>query len=302
VGRIDRLIARSPINAAFRGRAASRLTVLAYHGIDDVGAFTRQLDHLRQRHRALTVDELIAFVAAREPLPSRSVLITFDDGHRSLLELGLPLLRERGLPAAAFVVTGLVDTDEPFWWDEVDELVASGGTAEHVAGLAAGDVVRHLKRAPDASRLAVIDSLRASASRPARRGVHLSSADLLELEAGGVTVGSHTVTHPILPACPIDKTRDELERSRAQLTEILGRPPRAFAYPNGATDEHVTAAAADAGYEVAFLFDHRLSATPVDDPMLISRVRVNSTTPMERFEAIVSGLHPWLHHRLLRRN
>jgi peptidoglycan/xylan/chitin deacetylase (PgdA/CDA1 family) len=302
VRRVDRLVAKTPINRALRRRAAASLAVLGYHGVDDPDSFSRQLDHLQREYQPLALDELEGFVARNEAPPPRSVLITFDDGHRSVLEVGLPLLRERGLPAVAFVVTGLLDSDHPFWWDEVEQLLAAGGSSDHVVGLSGPEAVKALKRMPDATRLAVIDDLRTTAAGPAARRAHLRSGELAALESGGVAIASHTVTHPMLPACSADKVRHELERSRAQLQQILGRTPSALAYPNGTTDEHVTAAARDAGYELAFLFDHRLNSTPIVEPMRISRVRVNSTTPMARFEGILSGLHPWVHHRVFRRS
>ena len=276
--------------------------MLAYHGVDDPDSFSRQLDHLQREYLPLTLDELEGFVTRNEAPPPRSVLITFDDGHRTVLDAGLPLLRERGLPAVAFVLTGLLDTDDPFWWDEVEDLVAAGGSCAALTGLSGPEAVRAIKRMPDDARLAVIDGLRATATRPAARRVHLRADELAALESGGVAVASHTVTHPMLSECAPGKVRDELGRSRERLQQILGCAPRSFAYPNGGTDEHVTAAARDAGYELAFLFDHRLNPTPIVEPMRISRVRVNSTTPMARFEGILSGLHPWVHHRVFRRS
>ncbi len=40
----------------------------------------------------------------------------------------MPILRERGLPAAAFVVAGVVGSSRPFWWTEVIDLASHGGT------------------------------------------------------------------------------------------------------------------------------------------------------------------------------
>src|SRR5205085_432867 len=133
--------AMTPINAVFRRRAAASLTVLAYHGVDDPETFRRHLGHISRRYRPLTVDELVSALTRGDDLQRGSLLITFDDGHRSVLEVGLPLLRERGLPAAAFIVSGLVDSDEPYWWDEVDELIAAGGTAGPLAGVDPAEAV-----------------------------------------------------------------------------------------------------------------------------------------------------------------
>jgi hypothetical protein len=47
-------------------------------------------------------------------------------------------------------------------------------------------------------------------------------------------------------------------------------------------------------YSAAFLFDHR-HARPGSHALRISRLRVNSTTSIDRFAAILSGLHPAVH-------
>jgi peptidoglycan/xylan/chitin deacetylase (PgdA/CDA1 family) len=43
--------------------------------------------------------------------------VCFDDGYRDNFELAAPVLERMGIPAAFFVVTGFVDTDQTAWWD-----------------------------------------------------------------------------------------------------------------------------------------------------------------------------------------
>jgi peptidoglycan/xylan/chitin deacetylase (PgdA/CDA1 family) len=115
------------------------------------------------------------------------------------------------------------------------------------------------------------------------------------LEAAGVTVGNHTVTHPCLPQCDADKAVAEVQEAHRRLRDALGHEPRTFAYPNGDWDERAEKALAGAGYEAAFLFDHRTNPATPRHPLRISRLRVNSTTSLDRLAMIVSGLHPALH-------
>ena len=252
------------------------------------------------RHRnPMALGELLDLLHRGQVLPPGSVLVTFDDGHRSILENALPILRARGIPAAVYVVAGLLDTDEPFWWDEVEALVHNGGQTEHAAGgLSSEDVVRALKRLSNVQRLAAIEQLRLTARKPAPRVLQLRREELPVLEEGGITVGNHTLTHPCLHQCDVQTIRHEMAASQEILTEALGHAPRTLAYPNGDHDPRVRQAAEDAGFEAAFLFDHRLSANPPTDPLRISRLRVDSTTSMDRFKIILSGLHPAMHHFL----
>lgn len=70
------------------------------------------------------------------------------------------------------------------------------------------------------------------AVRPSHRT--LSSDDVAALANGGlVDVGAHTVTHPMLSALSAAAQRDEIERSKTRLDEILDRPVTSFSYPYG---------------------------------------------------------------------
>ncbi|MDI2130214.1 polysaccharide deacetylase family protein [Yinghuangia seranimata] len=285
----DVLMRRSPAQWWFGGRASGRLAVLGYHGVDDPEGFARQVDRLLRIARPVSLDEVEHAVALRRPLPGRAVLVTFDDGERSVYEHGLPVLRERGVPAVAFVIPSLVDTETPYWWHEVDRLVAAGAGPER----GTAQWLRHLKTVPQAERLATLDTLRAG--HPPVRQRQLTAAEVRELDSGGVRVENHSLTHPLLDRCGDDDIRTEIVAAHERLTEILGHAPRSFAYPNGNWDARAERVLDDLGYGTAFLFDHRLGPRLPDHPLRISRLRIATTTSPDRFETILSGLHPAVH-------
>jgi peptidoglycan/xylan/chitin deacetylase (PgdA/CDA1 family) len=80
----------------------------------------------------------------------------------------------------------------PFWWTEVEELLAQGGQPGPYGDL--GPAV---------------------------------------LEAAGVSVENHTLTHPCRPRCDDVKAVAEVADADRRLRDALGRAPRVFAYPNG---------------------------------------------------------------------
>ncbi|MFJ9520509.1 polysaccharide deacetylase family protein [Kitasatospora sp. NPDC101801] len=293
--RLDRLLRRSPLQPFFRARAAHRLSVLAYHGVDDPVSFAAQMERLTRSASPVTLDTVERAVTEGRPLPPRSVLVTFDDGDRTLLTRGLSVLARHGVPAAAFVVAGLVDGDQPFWWREAAELAAQGGTAGPLAGVPAGAVVRRLKLLPDLERQAALDELRATAARPAARQQQLAARELPELAAAGVAIGNHTLGHPCLDRCAPAVVRTEIEQAHRLLTGWLGAAPTAFAYPNGNFDPGADTVLRELGYRLGFLFDHRQDALLPPNPLRISRLRVNSDTTRARFDTILSGLHPAVH-------
>lgn len=87
--------------------------------------------------------------------------------------------------------------------------------------------------------------------RLADRAEHLSAADLRELAGLGFEIGSHTLTHPVLPTLGSEAKRREIQTSRPALEDVVGAPVRTFAYPYGAMDEEAVALAGET-YEAAF--------------------------------------------------
>jgi peptidoglycan/xylan/chitin deacetylase (PgdA/CDA1 family) len=292
---LDAALSWSPVQPIFNWRASRRLAVLAYHGVDDGERFASHLEHIKRVASPVSLEQVLASFEGGAPLPRRAVLVTFDDGHRSVLETAVPLLEARGMPAVAFVVAGLLDSERPFWWSEVIDLARAGGVATGLTGLRPEDVVRALKRVPDARRRAAIEELRASSSSAAVPVRQLTSSDLRTLEDAGVAVGNHTWSHPCLSLCDDDVRRDEIERAHSVLAAALGHAPAAFAYPDGDRDPRAAPVLRELGYRAAFLFDHRLSPLRPSDPLAISRLRVNSSTTLDRFRTIGSGLHPTVH-------
>jgi peptidoglycan/xylan/chitin deacetylase (PgdA/CDA1 family) len=114
------------------------LRVLTYHRVDEPNArpeldpnlisatqeqFARQMEHLAKHARVVTVDQVLHAVRDKSPLPSRSVLITFDDAYSDFSEHAWPTLKRLGLPAVMFVPTSFPSQPRGFWWDTVYEAI-----------------------------------------------------------------------------------------------------------------------------------------------------------------------------------
>lgn len=284
-------LVRSPVQRLARQAARSRIAVLAYHDVPHRGQFERHLDYLQDQMSALSADQLIEVINNGKDVPDHAAFITFDDGHASVVDHAVPALRERDLPAAMFVLAGLVGSDEPYWWVTVEAALRAG--AEPPVGLPAepGAAVRALKQAPDDERRQVVAGL--AAQHPSTQR-NLSVSDLRELEASAIAVGCHSMTHPMLDRCTAPVLADEVQRSTETLTTWLGHHPRLFAYPNGDHDARVREEVRRAGYELAFGFDHRLVHPDRADPMRLSRVRIDARDSVDRLRLVTSGLEPVL--------
>ncbi len=116
----------------------SGVTVLIYHrfGEEDypstnigVQRFREQLEYLQKNdYTVIPLQQLIKALQEGKQLPERSVVITIDDGYRSVYENGWPLLREYGYPFTVFLYTQA--TENSHWnymtWDQVKEMQTAG--------------------------------------------------------------------------------------------------------------------------------------------------------------------------------
>ncbi|RMH90823.1 poly-beta-1,6-N-acetyl-D-glucosamine N-deacetylase PgaB [Lysobacter pythonis] len=131
------------------------LLVLSYHDIRDevppgdgdayatsTQNFAAHLDWLAGHgYTAVSLSEVVAHVRDGTPLPTKPVLLSFDDGLRSLYTRAWPLLRAYNFPAMAAVVTRWLDMPagqmvdygpRPFGkedfvtWEQVREMQSSG--------------------------------------------------------------------------------------------------------------------------------------------------------------------------------
>ena len=121
------------------GASPSSVAALAYHKVAPIpdcarhrcnyvtpAQFDRQLRVLRAAGcRSISFAQYLRFRTGGRALPPRSVLITFDDGYRSNLEIAVPILQRHGFTATFFVVAGLLGGTNAWDADEIQEPLLS---------------------------------------------------------------------------------------------------------------------------------------------------------------------------------
>ncbi|ACG73953.1 polysaccharide deacetylase [Anaeromyxobacter sp. K] len=302
-----------------RQAGGARVLVVSYHRVThdyrasareglasllvSAGTLRRQLEQLGRTRDLVSLADARR-ILAEPPGTARArdvVTVTFDDGYADVHGVALPILRALGAPATAFVVTGLVGTARRLPHDRIyaalAELTARGIPPER-AGLPRGaqalldacaragpaaTLDRLIARLPQPRLLEVADALaaRVGLSDPdLPAGTRLLDWDEVRaLQAGGVEVGGHTVTHAVLPHLPPGRARREIAGCRDALAERLGRPPRAFAYPNGYHTPAVRRLVADLGFQVAVTTEDAENVRG-GDPLALRRKMVWENTTL----------------------
>ncbi len=320
------LLRMTGIFAAFRLANRRKILILTYHrfsadeaeGALSANAFAQQLAYLRAHYTIVPLSAVERHLTHGDRLPHPSVAITIDDGYRDAYEIAFPFLRRFNAPAALFAVTDFIDGKCWLWTDKLRFIVfqtkaerLSVKVADSVIDVelngrtsrrdAAARINAALKSAPDHAREEAIASLVKHAGvelpfRPPAGCRPLTWDELREMDAGGVEIGSHTVTHPILSRIDGDRLVSELKESRRRLEEMLGREVSLFCYPDGNYDRHVRDEVERAGYRLAVTTEPGLNDAGRDP---LSLLRIHTDGDFSHFIQNLSGFEQ-VKHRLRR--
>jgi peptidoglycan/xylan/chitin deacetylase (PgdA/CDA1 family) len=281
------------------------LPILTYHRVDDperspglypglIGAtpaeFDEQMRFLSSAYRPLSLLELLAIRRGEAPLPPRAVMVTFDDGYRSVAEHAWPIMQRHGVPLTLFVPTAFPgDPSRAFWWDR---LWSALGTEDEVSTPLGDLPVRtpaerlsayrrlrgHLKSHPHERAMAIVDDLcRGSGAEPRPRSV-LGWDELRRLAGEGVAIGSHSRTHPLLDKVTQAEAGAEIRESLRDLERELGPTPRVFAYPGGGVNRGVASVLEEEGVELAFLASRGLNDLSRPEWLRLRRINVGRSS------------------------
>jgi peptidoglycan/xylan/chitin deacetylase (PgdA/CDA1 family) len=260
--------------------SGQRLLILAWHNVDHTWSYpcragagaaglARQLQRLRRVATVVPLGPALEALEGGRPLPPRPVAVTFDDGYRDNLELGVPILERLGLPATFFLVPGMLSAEVQPWWEVLGwafarsrrsrvrwrgRELATGGRGGQASFRWATEQLKTLSRADRDRMTEELVELLGPEGRADADRLLLDWDGARELVHRGFEVGSHSSCHAILSREAEAEQARDLEASRRRLEAELGVEVRLLAYPNGARadyDQRTVHAARRAGYTYA---------------------------------------------------
>jgi peptidoglycan/xylan/chitin deacetylase (PgdA/CDA1 family) len=202
--------------------------------------------------------------------PRPQLAITFDDGQWDNYAYAAPVLAKHGVKATFFVPVDAVESQSLLWHDRlgfaVREVTAALGARrvfEEAARIGATlgegpleSVVAEAAKAltPSGRRELTAALERATAGSTAPAWSRLMTWEQIRaLGEAGHEVGSHSMSHTLLPQCSQAELDWEVRESRRVLCERLGGEVDSFCYPNGDSSEACEAAVCRAGYQRAVI-------------------------------------------------
>lgn len=180
-------------------------------------------------------------------LPARAVCITFDDGYADNYLNAYPILKQNKISATFFIASGYLDGGR-MWNDTIIETLRdypepqldlttiklgkySTGTETEKAR-SASQIIQEIKHLDSEQRIKYTDYI-TSFSDNLPTNLMLTSEQLIELKQGGMEIGGHTVTHPIMAKISAEQLQQEIADNKKKLETLIQTVIYVFAYPNG---------------------------------------------------------------------
>jgi len=251
------------------------LAILYYHHVfktknhyhpNDIFAieFDKQIKFLKKHFNILELSEAIELLKAKR-LPTKALVITFDDGYQDNFTVAAPILKSYDCPATFFISTSGVE-EGYLWNDKVEQLINNTTTStisENIIGektsikskyekisafqllLSKLKLLSHEKRNLQLKKLA--DEL----GNVKFKRTMMTKDQVNKLHQEGFTIGAHTHNHTILTAETINNCQQELLNNKNNLETMINEKIKFIAFPNGL-------------YERDFTFEHCEIANKMD--------------------------------------
>lgn len=268
-------------SCTYKRRYCSRnnITVFCYHRVADIpldtwklavkpDLFEKQIRYIKENYVVLRSEEDWSF-ADNKP----AAIITFDDGYEDVFLNALPILEKCDCPATVFVSTGNIDTNNEFWWDELEKVIFFSSKDKKKL-VAFGEELKldtdtnkekscyyihpFIKRMNYKERKEFLGNLSKELGSEVDRDYcrSMSCTQIKQLsQSYKITIGGHTVTHSCLANESYEEQEYEIIESKKTIEDIIGKDITVFSYPFGQQNDYTKdtiSIAQSAGYEKIF--------------------------------------------------
>ncbi|MDD3148947.1 MAG: polysaccharide deacetylase family protein [Candidatus Riflebacteria bacterium] len=120
--------------------ARDDIAAFCYHQVEPVASgrfslslerFKSQLKYLKDRnYRSLNSDELLEAIAPDAVIGGNKVVITFDDGFRTVYDYAFPAMQEFGFKGIVCIYPAFIGSSKAMTWEQLDQLIKEGWSVE----------------------------------------------------------------------------------------------------------------------------------------------------------------------------
>lgn len=230
----------------------------------------RYIDNKRKNYDFISLDELrnrlISPLSYKRPF----ICITFDDGFKDNLSIGLPFFENNGIPFSVFITTDFIERHPPFNYPFLIERIVRDNSVLSINGQemlcdtfsSKNMIYQALKEIvlaiPDFD---LEDRFNIMFENYLQQSYYEDNTmtwdDVRQLASSPLcTIGSHTVSHRRLSVLSTSILKREVEDSKRIIENKIQHEVNFISYPYGwktDVDEGVICAVQDAGYQLGFV-------------------------------------------------
>ena len=214
--------------------------IINFHDVRNILWFEKTLNILKSRFRLVKIKDVEDFYYNGKTL-NNSCHLTIDDGDKTFYNVIFPVLKKMNVPATIFVSAEICSKHSNFWFQEirsfdtnrVKKIICDNfNTDPNILKIYPVNVI--LKNMSISQIWTIINKYKSIYGITSNEKYNMSIDQLREIDREGlVTIGAHTMNHPILANETEDSSKKEITRSIKELENILQHEIKYFAYPNG---------------------------------------------------------------------
>jgi peptidoglycan/xylan/chitin deacetylase (PgdA/CDA1 family) len=245
--------------------------------------FESHIAFLSSRYAIISLDDVGAWINGAISLQRQSVVITFDDGYRDNYRYAYPILKKYGATATFYVVTDAIGNAHPLWTSELRDIVYRARQRQVTLYSIASTPIDLSNDAAKKQFTQTIARIMRCSGKKIREEIFremrekltgekdgflydmmMSWDELRTMKRGGMRIGSHTMSHPLLPEISREEAAIEIAGSKTKIEEELDAPASHFAYPNPGESVHVNEAVKTLVRQAGYLTARTSSKGSVD--------------------------------------
>jgi peptidoglycan/xylan/chitin deacetylase (PgdA/CDA1 family) len=214
--------------------------VINFHKVNSIDWFDGMICFLKSKYKFICIDTLQGFYSGQIDMKD-SCHITVDDGDRTFYDIIYPVLKKHQVPASLFVSPKICEEQLNYWFQEIEgyapnelkRIIADMLKIPYYS-IKKYSIASVLKTMPVARIHETIKRYKEITNTPSKPFQNMSVKELQEVDRSGlVTIGAHTVNHPILNNEDDTNSEFEIAGSVEGLATLLNHEIKYFAYPNG---------------------------------------------------------------------
>lgn len=259
-------------------------SIIILHVVNDMKWLENTICLLKNLYNIVPLSDLVEHI--KGGILKNACHLTFDDGDLSFYHNVFPLIKKYKVPVSIYISPRIAKEKINYWFQEIQgydpvklRSIIKDTIAYKDINLERYPVEALLKQMKFDSILYIIEQYRKQRKIPRKSFMNMTVEQVTELKRSGlVSLGAHSLNHPILANESDEVSRCEIINSIKDLSELLDERITSFAFPNGKIGldfgQREINTLKSSGVSIAFSTENR-NINQSDNPLNVPRKEIH---------------------------